>query len=296
MPAGERAAPERFVLGQKIRFSHCDPAGILSVPHFFDIVNDAVEDWFGDGLGVPFAAFLLEHGYGNPIVSTQCEFLAPVRFGEELALELAPTRIGRSSIRTRLGGRVAGEERIRARHATSIISRRTGRSVEMPRELRARAERYLASGPEGASFVATGAPPAHAYRSRQLVRYLHCDPGGAVYFARLFDLFQSVLEDWFAEALGCPWSAELRPQTLAVGAEFRAPTHMGDWLEFALWVVGLERGSVSVALAGSAAGEERMRVGWSFALASPGGAGLPLPAELRAKMGRFAASAPAAIS
>jgi 4-hydroxybenzoyl-CoA thioesterase len=277
----ERRLTERFVLGQKIRFSHCDPAGILSVPRFFDLVNDAVEDWFGDGLGTPFAAFLLEHGHGNPIVATQCEFVAPVRFGEQLALELAPTRIGRSSIRMRLTGRVQGEERIRARHATSIISRRSGRSVEMPRELRERAERYLVDAEESAAIAPPGAPPPHAFRSRQLVRYSHCDPGGAVYFARLFDLFQAVLEDWFAEALGCPWSAGLRPRTLGAGAEFRVATQMGDRLDFALWVERLERGSVSVALSGSAQGEERMRVGWRLALDS---------AELAARMERFAAS------
>jgi len=265
-PAPGRAAPECFVLTQKIRFSHCDPAGTLSVPRFFDLVNDAVEDWFGDGLGMQFAAFFLEHGYGNPIVSTQCEFLAPVRFGEQLELELAPTRIGRSSIRMRLTGRVAGEERIRARHATAIISGRSGRSVEMPRELRARAERYLEPlAAEDVPPVAAGAVPPDAFRSQQLVRYGHCDPGGAVYFARLFDLFQSTLEDWSAAVLGRSWSAGRRPQTLAVGAEFRVATHMGDRLDLALWPERVEGDAVSVALAGSVAGGERMRVSWSFA-------------------------------
>ncbi len=300
MAAAARPAPERFVFTQKIRFSHCDPAGTLSVPRFFDLVNDAVEDWFGDGLGMPFAAFFLEHGYGNPIVSTQCEFLAPVRFGERLALELVPTRIGRSSIRMRFNGRVAGEERIRARHATSIISLETQRSVEIPGELRARAGSYLELEPqEAAPFVAPGAAPAQAYRSRKLVRYSHCDPGGAVYFARLFDIFQSVVEDWFAEALGYPWGAALmgpgkpRLRPLAIGGEFARASRMGEWLDFALWPERIERGTVSLALAGSAGGEERMRVAWSFALGSPdAGAELPIPAELRARMERFVPPAP----
>jgi len=29
-----------------IRFSHCDPAGIVYFPHYFDMFNGLIEDWY----------------------------------------------------------------------------------------------------------------------------------------------------------------------------------------------------------------------------------------------------------
>jgi acyl-CoA thioesterase FadM len=37
-----------------IRFSHCDPAGIVYFPHYFDMFNGLIEDWYTEqraGLG-----------------------------------------------------------------------------------------------------------------------------------------------------------------------------------------------------------------------------------------------------
>ena len=78
-----------FVHKRKIRFSHCDPTGVLYFPHVFDFVNAAVEDWFETGLGMPFHEFHMHHRMGNPVVSTDCSFLHACRFGEEIVLELS---------------------------------------------------------------------------------------------------------------------------------------------------------------------------------------------------------------
>lgn len=162
------------------------------------------------------------------VLRTRCEFVAPCRFGETLALDLEPLAVGRSSIEARLSGSVAGAPRFRVRHKTAMMSLQTMRAVELPAEVRARAERELAS-PATQSFrrLAPGKAPRHAFRSRQLVRYAHCDPGERVYFARFFDMFNAVLEDWFAEGLGCPWGTDfmvpprdLRAPSLAIDAEF----------------------------------------------------------------------------
>jgi acyl-CoA thioesterase FadM len=36
---------ETFVHEQLIRFSHCDPAGIVYFPRFFDLAHATMEDW-----------------------------------------------------------------------------------------------------------------------------------------------------------------------------------------------------------------------------------------------------------
>jgi 4-hydroxybenzoyl-CoA thioesterase len=287
-----------FVHKRKIRFSHCDPAGTLYFTHVFDFVNAAVEDWFETGLGMPFHEFHMVHRMGNPVVSTDCSFLRACRFGEEIALELSPTRIGHSSMEIRIAVKVAGQERMRVRHKTAMISLDHFRAIEIPAELRARAMKFLAPAPVQepplhALHLAT-APPPKAYRSRQLVRYFHCDPGGIVYFPRFFEMFNTVLEDWFAEALGCPWGAdlmgarELGIPTLAIRAEFLRASRLGETLEFVLWPTRLGSSSISLALRGGVAGAERLRATWTICTVSREAfRPVPIPDDLRERMQRL---------
>jgi 4-hydroxybenzoyl-CoA thioesterase len=284
-----------FLYRQKIRFSHCDPTGILYFPHVFDFVNAAVEDWFETGLGMPFHEFHLHHRLGNPVVSTDCEFLHACGFGEEITLELSPTRIGHSSMEIRILVKVGGEERMRLRHRTAMISLDRFRAIEIPAELRARAERFLAPELHQASAPhlprLTEAPPPNAFRSRQLVRYFHCDPGGIVYFPRFFDMFNTALEDWFAEALACPWGPDLigvrklSVPSLAIRAEFSRACRLGDTLDFLLWPTHLGRSSVQLTLVGGAAGAERLRAAWTICMASREALhSAPIPDDLRGRM------------
>jgi 4-hydroxybenzoyl-CoA thioesterase len=284
-----------FLHKRKIRFSHCDPTGILYFPHVFDFVNATVEDWFESGLGMPFPEFHLLHRLGNPVVSTDCEFIHPCRFGEEITLELSPTRIGNSSIEMRIAAKVLGEERMRLRHRTAMISLDRFRAIEIPAELRARAESFLLPEPSQAPAPRVpnlpGAAPPNAFRSRQLVRYFHCDPGGIVYFPRFFDMFNVALEDWFADALACPWGTDLigarqlSTLSLAIRVEFLRACRLGEVLEFDLWPTHLGRSSIQLALAGRAAGAERLRAAWTICLVSREQfRSAPIPDDLRARM------------
>ena len=287
-----------FRFTQPIRFSHCDPAGVLYFPHVFDFVNAAMEDWFAERLGLPFHVLHLEQRRGNPVVRTHCEFVTPCRFGETLALDLEPALVGHSSIETQIAGSVEGAPRFRVRHKTAMMSMQTMRAIALPEEVRARAEKELhPSRPEPFKRVALGDAPANAFRSRQLVRYAHCDPGERVYFARFFDMFNAVLEDWFAEGLGCPWGTELmvpprdlRAPSLAIDAEFLRACVLGETLDFDLWVKRLGNSSFDLALAGSVSGEPRLRAAWKLCMISlaPMRA-VPLPGDLRTAMGRFTA-------
>lgn len=288
-----------FRFAQPIRFSHCDPAGVLYFPHVFDFVSAAMEDWFAQRLGLPFHVLHLELRRGNPVVRTRCEFVTPCRFGEMLALDLEPVAVGRSSIETRISGTVGGAPRFRARHKTAMISMDTMRAIELPEEVRARAAAELRE-PDKTAFghIPRDHAPRNAFRSRQLVRYAHCDPGERVYFARFFDMFNAVLEDWFAEGLGCPWGTEfmvpprdLRAPSLVIDAEFVRACVLGEMLEFDLWVKRLGRSSFDLALAGAVKGELRLRAAWTLCTISFATMrAVPLPEDLRSGMTRFLAS------
>ena len=287
-----------FRFTQPLRFGHCDLTGIVYLSHFFDMINSTVEDWFEHGLGLPFYAFHLQHSYGNPIVSTSCDFLRPCRYGEKMTIELAVANLGRSSIELRIAGKVGAEERFLARHTTAMISLDTFRSIAIPDDLRKKMGQYAIDPGGGLAAPripgASGRPPSTAFHARQPIRYSHCDSSGIVYFPRFFDLFNNVLEDWFAQELGCPWSGDfmgprnLRIPTVGIGCQFARGCHLGDMLEFELWLTKIGRSSMQVALSGSVGGEECMRVAWTLCVVSSKMfKSVPIPDDLRARMEPF---------
>ncbi|WP_448203939.1 acyl-CoA thioesterase [Azospirillum sp. sgz302134] len=96
--------PAAFRVERPIRFSHCDPAGIVYFPVYFDMFNGVVEDWFTFGLGLNYAAMVLESRIGLPIVHAECDFLRPSRMGEMLTLGVLVEHIGRRSLGLRIIG------------------------------------------------------------------------------------------------------------------------------------------------------------------------------------------------
>jgi len=138
-----------------IRFSHCDPAGIVYFPHYFDMFNGLIEDWYTEQLGVNYAKLILDDRHGFPFVHIETDFKLPSRMGEQLDLTLLLERVGRSSLSVIIVGHLAGVERLRARLTTAMTSLETQRSVELPNSLRDKFEAYqnltggVASGQSG---------------------------------------------------------------------------------------------------------------------------------------------------
>ena len=133
----------RFARERLIRFSHCDPAGIVYFVNFFDMVGGVVEDWFREAIGLPFQEMHLERRVGFPIVNTGCEFFRPAHLGDTLRLELSIAKLGRSSIEFVIDGSVAGEEKFRARHKVAMVSLESWRALPIPEDMRAKMNAYL---------------------------------------------------------------------------------------------------------------------------------------------------------
>ena len=129
---------ERDVL---IRFSHCDPAGIVFFPQYLVMLNNLVEDWVSDGLGVPYAELLGRRRTGLPTVSLQCEFTAVSRMGDAVQMGLSVERVGGKSLTLQLGCRYGDELRMRARQVLVFTSLDTHRAIDIPGDLRAAFER-----------------------------------------------------------------------------------------------------------------------------------------------------------
>ncbi|NBZ86358.1 acyl-CoA thioesterase [Stagnihabitans tardus] len=81
----------------RVEFNHCDPAGIVFYPRYFEMTNSLCENFFRDELGLPYEAMMAENT-GVPTVRLEAEFKAPSRLGELLTWVLVVERIGGSSV------------------------------------------------------------------------------------------------------------------------------------------------------------------------------------------------------
>ena len=149
---GDANSPRRFAppagaftASLPVRFSHCDPAGIVYFPHYFDLVHACLEDWYEGVLGWGFKA-LIGSGHGAPIVRAECDFRSPSRMGDLLQLTLLVDRIGGASVTYRVIGHADGLERFEARIVTAYLALGTGKAVPIPADIRAKIEAYREVG------------------------------------------------------------------------------------------------------------------------------------------------------
>ena len=71
----------------KIRFGECDPAGIVFNPRFFEFFDWSTAVLLERALGLSKAEMIAAHDIvGIPLVDTRARFLAPARFGDEVAI------------------------------------------------------------------------------------------------------------------------------------------------------------------------------------------------------------------
>jgi 4-hydroxybenzoyl-CoA thioesterase len=133
-----------FTRSVPIRFSHCDPAGIVYFPHYFDMFNGVIEDWYKDELKHDYAALVMGERFGFPFVHIECDFKIPSLMGDVIELTLLADRIGRSSLGIVIVCHRDGLLRLRARMVTAMMSLETRKPVPLPAPLRAAIEAYRA--------------------------------------------------------------------------------------------------------------------------------------------------------
>ncbi|KAB0599805.1 acyl-CoA thioesterase [Castellaniella defragrans] len=133
--ASSRAAC--FARDYPIRFSHCDPAGIVFFPQYLVLFNQLVEDWFNEGLGISYAHLLGPRRIGLPIVRLECDFRAIGRMGETLRFALAVERVGGKSLTLALEASGDGVLRVASRQVLVFTDLETHRAIALPEDVRA---------------------------------------------------------------------------------------------------------------------------------------------------------------
>lgn len=125
----------------QIEFNHCDPAGIVFYPRYFEMTNSVVENFFADVVGRSFAAMHRGANNGVPTVSLTAEFVAPSRLGDKVLFSLKVEKLGRSSVSVKIEGHMGAELRLRV--ALVLVWIEGMKSAAWPEAMRARLAAYM---------------------------------------------------------------------------------------------------------------------------------------------------------
>jgi acyl-CoA thioesterase FadM len=126
----------------KIRFAHCDPAGIVYFAAHFDILNGVVEDWFGEGLGLDYHDIVGRRRVGLGYVHASADFHLPARMGDRLTYAIGVERVGTKSLPLRVTAHRDGAEVLSASLTIVTTDLDAMVSIPIPDDIRAAVSAY----------------------------------------------------------------------------------------------------------------------------------------------------------
>lgn len=122
-----------FTTRQKVLFKHCDPAGIVFFPRYYEMLNDGIEAFF-DSISFPYET--LHKDAAVPTVKIETEFVRPSRHGDMLDLTVIPRKVGRTSLA--LTVTLASDDGLRVAYRSTMVHIDLGgRPLPWPDNLRA---------------------------------------------------------------------------------------------------------------------------------------------------------------
>ncbi|MET4577341.1 acyl-CoA thioesterase [Ottowia thiooxydans] len=130
-------ATPRFEVKHRIRFSECDPAGIVFYPNYFVLFNDLMEAWIDSLLPEGFAGYISEKRCGLPTVHLEADFRAISRMGDEVVLSIELERLGNKSLNLALACTgTDGVVRMSVKQTVVTTSLVTHTAIPIPEQLR----------------------------------------------------------------------------------------------------------------------------------------------------------------
>ncbi len=129
-----------FIFPQKVMFKHCDAAGIVFYPRYFEMMNDCVETFFDEALGWPFEE--LHKIGGVPTAEISVQFKAASRHGDHLKISLSCVKLGRSSLGLETRAVCGDELRFDAK-STLVFVNLHGKPTAWPEGVRAKLEQQM---------------------------------------------------------------------------------------------------------------------------------------------------------
>jgi 4-hydroxybenzoyl-CoA thioesterase/acyl-CoA thioester hydrolase len=82
----------------RVQFVETDMAGIVHFSNFFRYMEEA-EDAFLRSLNIELVSSVGDRPVSLPRLSTTCEFKSPAKYGDDIAIDVTVTELGRKTIR-----------------------------------------------------------------------------------------------------------------------------------------------------------------------------------------------------
>jgi 4-hydroxybenzoyl-CoA thioesterase len=131
-----------FTFTQKVLFKHCDPAGIVFYPRYFEMINDCIEAFFSETVRWPFED--MHKKGGIPTAEISSKFTAPSRHGDQLSLCLSVTQLGHSSLEAKIEAS-SGEEKRFITKTILVHVNEKGRPAAWPKTHKTKLEEFMRS-------------------------------------------------------------------------------------------------------------------------------------------------------
>lgn len=135
----------------EVRFGDLDSAGVVYYPRYLHFCHVGMEEYFRHVVGIEYPTFVGERHLGLPAVRTEVDHRRPIRYRDEVELEVAVERVGAASVewRHRFLHPGAAEPATEARVVTVLVDLRTFVKVQVPDWLRTRLAPLTPATPRG---------------------------------------------------------------------------------------------------------------------------------------------------
>ena len=129
----------------KIRFGDIDHAGIVYYPRFLHYFHVALEEFFGQELGIDYPILINEHRIGLPTVHLETDFSRPLRYGDRIEVEVSVSKIGKTSITFGYSVFKQGEDKpwVVGHNVVVCLDMNTFKKIDIPNWLRQRLEKEI---------------------------------------------------------------------------------------------------------------------------------------------------------
>jgi acyl-CoA thioester hydrolase len=139
-----------FVHRLRVRYSECDPQGVVFNAHFVTYFDIALTELWREAIG-PYGE-MTATGTDMVVAEVRVRYHAPARFDDLLDIGVAPTRLGNTALSTRIEAHRHGELAVEGEMRHVFVDIATRHKQPIPDDVRRRLEPYLASttaeGPE----------------------------------------------------------------------------------------------------------------------------------------------------
>ena len=130
-----------FTHALRVRYGECDPQGVVFNANYLMYFDVALTELWREAIG-PYT-HLVARGVDMVVAEARATYRASARFDDELEIDVSVSRLGTTSMVTRMTVRRGSTLVVEGEMRHVFIDAASGRKTEIPSEIRAGLERYL---------------------------------------------------------------------------------------------------------------------------------------------------------